>query len=251
MPRLMGGGAREEALRSVPALQCFNPARRYQYRQAHCWISDLLRRSIFNTQFSFQGRNSFHASSKFENMKYPKLIIVLAVTAYAILATTPNTRAASSAEIDQKSRAVFQKLYAKSPAARRVGQSAVAVLVFPEILKAGFIWGGQGGEGALISHGHTMGYYKTISASYGLQAGIQKFGYALFFMHNGDLDYLRKSRGWEIGSGPSLVIVDTGMAKSLTTTTLRKGVYAFIFSQRGLMAGLGLQGTKIMEIHPG
>jgi lipid-binding SYLF domain-containing protein len=182
---------------------------------------------------------------------HPKLVTVLAVTAGAILAaTTPNARAASATEIDQKSRAALQELYAKSPAARRVGHSAVAVLVFPEILKAGFIWGGQRGEGALMSHGHTIGYYKTVAASYGLQAGIQKFGYALFFMYDGDLAYLRKSHGWEIGSGPSIVIVDTGMARSLTTTTLRKGVYAFAFGQKGLMAGLGLQGSKIMEIHP-
>jgi len=195
--------------------------------------------------------NSFNQSNKYKNMKYPKLITILAITASAFLAaTTPNARAASAAEIDQKSRSALQELYAKSPAARRVGHSAIAVLVFPDIVKGGFIWGGQRGEGALMSHGHTIGYYKTIAASYGLQAGIQKFGYALFFMHNGDLDYLRKSRGWEIGSGPSLVIVDTGMAKSLTTTTLRKGVYAFAFSQKGLMAGLGLQGSKITEIHP-
>jgi len=104
---------------------------------------------------------------------------VLALTAGAILAaTTPCARAASAAEIDQKSRAALQDLYAKSPAALRVGHSAMAVLVFPDIVKGGFIWGGQVGEGALMSHGHTMGYYKTIAASYGLQAGIQKFGYA-------------------------------------------------------------------------
>jgi lipid-binding SYLF domain-containing protein len=101
-----------------------------------------------------------------------------------------------------------------------------------EILKGGF-WGEQRGDGALISHGHTIGYYKTGAASYGLQAGIQKFGYALFFMNNGDLAYLRKSRGWEIGSGPSLVIVDRGIAKSLTATTLRKGVHAFAFWAEG------------------
>jgi lipid-binding SYLF domain-containing protein len=94
------------------------------------------------------------------------------------------------------------------------------------------------------------GHYKSVAASYGLQAGIQKFGYALFFMTKGDLAYLHKSGGWEIGTGPSVVIVDTGMAKTLTTTTLRKGVYAFAFGQRGLMGGLGLQGSKITEIHP-
>jgi lipid-binding SYLF domain-containing protein len=70
-------------------------------------------------------------------------------------------------------------------------------------------------------------------------------------MTDGDLAYLRKSGGWEIGTGPSIVIVDAGMAKSLTTTTLRKGVYAIAFDQKGLMAGLGLQGSKITPIKPG
>jgi len=117
-------------------------------------------------------------------------------------------------------------------------------------LKGGFIVGAQHGEGALLSGGRTLGYYNTIAASYGLQAGVQKFGYALFFMTNSSLAYLDKSGGWELGTGPSIVVVDTGMAKSLTTTTLQKGVYALFFDQKGLMAGLGLQGSKITRITP-
>jgi lipid-binding SYLF domain-containing protein len=184
-----------------------------------------------------------------KHSKDRKQIIALAFALAAILTTTTsNALAASAAEMDQKSRAALQDLYAKSPAARNVGHHAVAVLVFPEILKAGFIVGAQNGDGTLISHGRTLGYYKTVAASYGLQAGAQKFGYALFFMNDRDLAYLHKSGGWEIGTGPSVVIVDAGMAKSLTTTTLRKGVYAIAFGQKGLMAGLGLQGSKITEI---
>jgi lipid-binding SYLF domain-containing protein len=110
--------------------------------------------------------------------------------------------------------------------------------------------GAQGGQGALLSGGKTLGYYSTVAASYGFQAGIQKFGYALFFMTDSSLAYLNKSGGWEIGTGPSIVVVDAGMAKSMTTTTLQKGVYAFFFSQKGLMAGLGLQGSKITRINP-
>jgi lipid-binding SYLF domain-containing protein len=186
-----------------------------------------------------------------KNTKHPKLFTVIVVICGTILAaTTPSTRAASAAQMDQKSRAALQELYAKSPAARRAGHSAVAVLVFPEILKAGFIFGAQHGDGALIFHGDTIGYYKTVAASYGLQAGVQRFGFALFFMTNSDLAYLHKSGGWEIGTGPNVTIVDAGMAKSFTTTTLRKGVYAFAFGQKGLMAGLGLQGSKITQIHP-
>ena len=79
---------------------------------------------------------------------------------------------------------------------------------------------------------------------------MQAFGYALFFMSDSALEYLDKNDGWEIGTGPSIVIVDEGMAKSLTTTTLGNDVYAFIFDQKGLMAGIGIQGSKITKIHP-
>ncbi|MGH8092931.1 MAG: YSC84-related protein [Chthoniobacterales bacterium] len=159
-------------------------------------------------------------------------------------------RADSAAEVRRDSRAALQQLYATTPAARGLRDSATAVLVFPRVVKAGFLVGGQHGDGTLFSGDKTLGYYKTVAASYGLQAGIQKFGYALFFMNQSDLDYLRKSNGWEIGTGPSVVIVDKGMARSFTSTTIKKGVYAFAFGQKGLMAGFGLQGTKITKINP-
>jgi len=111
--------------------------------------------------------------------------------------------------------------------------------------------GGQAGVGALIINGRTAGYYNTVAASYGFQAGLQKFSYAMFFMNDAALGYLNKSGGWEVGSAPSLVVVDTGLARSLSTTTLRKGIYVFFFSQKGLMGGIGLQGTKITRYTPG
>ena len=83
-----------------------------------------------------------------------------------------------------------------------------------------------------------------------MQAGLQSFSYALFFMDNASLNYLNRSEGWEIGVGPTIVVVDKGMARTLTTTTAQSGVYAFIFDQKGLMAGLGLQGSKISRIYP-
>ena len=108
--------------------------------------------------------------------------------------------------------------------------------------------GGLYGEGALREGSKTVGYYNTVAASYGLQAGIQKYGYALFFMTDAAFAYLDRSDGWEFGVGPSIVIVDEGMAKSLTSTTLKDDVYAFFFSHQGLMAGAGLQGSKITRI---
>jgi len=177
------------------------------------------------------------------------LTIILGLIAFALAGTSP-ANAASRSQIDRDADAALQQLFASTPAARMLAQEAKAILVFPSIVKAGFVVGVQGGNGALRKQGRTVGYYNTASGSYGLQAGVQKFGYALFFMSDSALGYLNKSGGWEIGVGPSIVVVDTGVAKALTTTTARKNIYAFIFSQKGLMAGLGLQGSKITRIYP-
>jgi lipid-binding SYLF domain-containing protein len=118
------------------------------------------------------------------------------------------------------------------------------------VIKAGLIVGGQYGVEALRKEGKTLGYYKTMAASYGLQAGVQSFGYALFFLTDDALEYLIKSAGWEIGVGPSIVVVDPGVASSTTTTTAQSDIYAFFFNQEGLMAGLGLQGSKITRFTP-
>jgi len=118
----------------------------------------------------------------------------------------------------------------------------------PIVVKAGFIFGAQGGEGTLFVHGRPSGRYRTVAGSYGLQAGVQKYGYALFFMNQKAVDWINNTRGWEIGTGPSVVLVDKGMARSFTSDTLHSGIYAFTFDQRGLMAGLGVQGSKISRI---
>jgi lipid-binding SYLF domain-containing protein len=165
--------------------------------------------------------------------------------------TRANGAASSASQISRDSRAALRSLYAQNPGARALGQRAKGVMVFPSIVKGGFMVGAQAGNGAMIRDtGEISGYYQSTAASYGLQAGIQEFGYALFFMDDGAYRNINRTGGWEIGSSPSLVVVDKGMAGSLTTTTLNKGTYAFFFNQRGLMGGLGLQGSKITRIHP-
>jgi lipid-binding SYLF domain-containing protein len=176
--------------------------------------------------------------------------VAFAVT-LAILAGVAGTAAAASAEaIDRDARAALADLYREVPAAKALAKRAKAILIFPSVVKGGLLVGGQFGEGALRKGGKTVGYYSTTAVSYGLQAGAQSFGYALFFMTDSGLKYLDKSEGWEIGVGPSVVVVDQGMAKTLTTTTARDDVYAFVFGQKGLMAGVGLQGSKIAPIRP-
>lgn len=176
--------------------------------------------------------------------------LALLLGAMLVLADAPVARADSAATIRSDAGAALDALYASVPGTRELGAKAKGILVFPRIVKAGFIFGAQGGDGALRKGGKTVAYYRNVAASYGFQAGIQSFGYALFFMDDEALGYLNKSGGWELGTGPSLVIVDEGFAKALTTTTLQKGVYAFIFDQKGLMGGIGVQGSKITRIHP-
>jgi lipid-binding SYLF domain-containing protein len=162
----------------------------------------------------------------------------------------PPANAMTAAEIDRELQKALSDLYAHSETARDFGAAAKGILVFPDVYKAGFLVGGAFGDGALLKNGRTAGYYRTIEASYGLQIGAQAFGYVLFFMQDSALEYLDKSEGWEIGVGPSLVIVDKGFAGSMTTTTAKDAIYAFFFDQKGIMGGLRLKGSKITQIHP-
>ena len=181
-----------------------------------------------------------------------KSLLVAAIFCVGLFSCPPRSVADSSrAELDTSARQALQDLCKTTPAAAALREKAVAVLVFPKILKGGFIIAGQYGDGVLFKHGKVDGYYNSISASFGLQAGAQRFGYALFFMTEDDLRYLSSSKGWEVGALPSLTVVDVGVARSLSTTTVQQGIYAFFFGQMGLMGGLSLQGTKITQIKPG
>lgn len=176
-----------------------------------------------------------------------RILVLLAAAAVALAIAAPPARAAD-ADLVRTSRRALDSLMATNPAARELKKKSRAVLVFPKMIKAGFLFGGQIGDGVLFEGDRVAGYYNSVAASYGLQVGGQVFGYALFFMNDGALDYLKKSSGWEIGSGPSVVVWDQGMGKSFSSTTLTQDVYAFIFNQKGLMAGVGIQGSKITRI---
>jgi len=177
-------------------------------------------------------------------------VILLIVTAVLSNPGTGSALAASAQEIDGKATQSLKSLYKNIPDAKTLAKNAKAILIFPSIVKGGFIVAGQYGDGALRKRGKTVAYYRSVAASYGFQAGVQSFGYALFFMDDDSLRYLDRSDGWELGTGPSLVVLDQGFGKSYSTTTLKSGVYAFIFDQKGLMGGIGLQGSKITRIQP-
>jgi lipid-binding SYLF domain-containing protein len=166
--------------------------------------------------------------------------------------TRMNQENVDSSQLAADSRTALRRLYTANPKARQLGARAKGILVFPEVTKGGVMLGGMGGNGALIrGDGSIRDFYQTGGLSYGLQAGVQRYGYALFLMDDQAFANLNRSGGWEIGSAPSLTVVDQGIAGSLSTSTIDSGTYAFFFDQRGLMGGLGLQGSKITRIQPG
>lgn len=181
-------------------------------------------------------------------MTMTRLAAPLLAMALLVPAMAPPALATSRDQLRRDASAALQSLCAQNSAAALLRKKARAVLVFPSVVKAGFLIGGQIGDGVLFKGGRASGYYNTVAGSYGLQAGGQVFGYALFFINDGALGYLDKSDGWEVGVGPSVVVVDSGMAKSITSTTISQDVYAFIFNQRGLMGGIGIQGSKITKL---
>jgi lipid-binding SYLF domain-containing protein len=169
-------------------------------------------------------------------------LLILAVAVSVIMIAAP-----AGAQLERDADAALKALYKSVPVAKKLGEEAKGVLVFPRIRKAGFLVGAQYGEGVLLKNGQSAGHYSMTAASYGLQAGVQEFAYAMFFMQDAALKYLDNSAGFEVGVGPSVVVMDSGKAKTLTTTTQRDDVYAFVFGQKGLMAGAGLQGSKITK----
>src|ERR671910_658463 len=181
----------------------------------------------------------------------PALLSFVLLATLALEVSRPAlSRGSSASEIDREAMQSLSNLYTNTPDAKVLADKAVAVLVFPRIVKGGFIIGGQFGDGALRKNGKSVAYYRSLAASYGFQAGIQAYGYVLFFMDDESLQYLDNSAGFELGTGPSLVVMDEGFGKNFSTTTIKKGVYAFIFNQKGLMGGVGIQGSKITQINP-
>jgi len=175
---------------------------------------------------------------------------MLATAALTTVGMTTPANAASEADLNKDSNQALQTLYKLHPFAEKLSHNAKAILIFPNVVKAGLIFGGAYGEGELQQGSKVDGYYNTVTGSWGFQAGAQSYSYIVFLMNAKALRYVHESHGWEIGVGPTVVVVDQGLAKNLSTSTLKDDAYAFIFGQQGLMAGVSLEGTKISRIKP-
>lgn len=174
--------------------------------------------------------------------------LFMAISSATPLGLIATANADTTVDLDRSSQQALHVLYSTHPSAEALSHKAKAILIFPNIVKAGLVFGGSYGEGQLIQGGQTEGYYNSVGGSWGLQAGAQSYGYAVFLMTDKAVQYVHQTHGWEIGVGPTVVVVDEGAAKNLSTSTLKNDAYAFIFNQKGLMAGVSIEGTKISKI---
>jgi lipid-binding SYLF domain-containing protein len=171
-------------------------------------------------------------------------LVLLSVLALAPL----SGRAASKAEIDARVREGVQELYKTSSAAKELAGKARAILVFPQVYKGGVGIGGEYGEGALLVGGRTVDYYNIASASVGFQLGAQKRAIAIMFMTDEAYKKFRDSDGWKAGVDGSVALATLGTGGALDTETVRKPIIGFVYSNKGLMYNLTLEGSKITRI---
>lgn len=201
----------------------------------------------YHSSTSAHTREELGAATPNSRRSVARLLAISAAT-FALSSFTPLAISATADDLNKDAAQALQMLYKTSPVAEELSKKAKAVLVFPKIIKAGLVFGGSYGEGVLNKKAGGVDYYNSVSASWGWQLGAESYGYVVFLISDKAVRYLEDSKGWEIGVGPSVVVVNEGIAKNLSSSTLKEDAYAFIFDQQGLMVSLSIEGTKISHI---
>ena len=156
--------------------------------------------------------------------------------------------AATAKEIDVSVDVALERFNTEVKGGKEFLKSAKGVLVFPKVYKAGFVVGGEYGEGALRIGGKTVDYYSTVAGSWGLQIGGQKKTVVLVFMQDEALKKFRASSGWKAGVDGSVALITVGGGEAIDTTNIKDPIIGFVFDQKGLMANLTLEGSKYTKL---
>ncbi len=180
----------------------------------------------------------------------PRLMLrqLLAVCVVLLSFSSFTVLAASKVELDAGINETLEKLYSESSAAKELGAKAKGILVFPKVIKGGMLVGGEYGEGGLVVEDRVISYYSTVTASIGLQLGIQARAQVIMFMDENALNNFRNSDGWEAGVDGSVAIAEFGAAGTLSSNTLQKPIIGLILDSKGLMYNLTFEGTKFTRI---
>jgi lipid-binding SYLF domain-containing protein len=183
-----------------------------------------------------------------ERRRFIGLVAAATLAGLTTLGGAPGARAETAKQIDAGADAALQRFYSKVAGSQAFVQSAKAILVFPNLVKAGIGIGGEYGEGALRIDGKTAEYYSASAASIGLQLGAQTHSVVIAFMKQEDLDKFRAASGWTAGINGSIALIDVGDGSTLTSDTVKDPIVYFTFDNRGLMFNLSLEGTKFAKI---
>ncbi|MCW3481538.1 YSC84-related protein [Neisseriaceae bacterium JH1-16] len=182
------------------------------------------------------------------------ILAALALSATTLIGCTTNTGAGGSSsakrqEIDSGVDSALSRLYSNVKGSRELVGKARGVLVFPSVVSAGLVVGGEYGTGSLREGGQTTGYYSTASGSFGLLAGAQTKTVVFLFMTQDALEKFKSSAGWTAGADASVALLKMGANGSIDTATATSPVLGFVMTNAGLMANLSLAGTKVSKLN--
>jgi len=191
------------------------------------------------------GHKNFSQTRRTIISAFTQWVLVLLI----LLFSTNVAFAATAKEIDVSVEVTLERFNKEIPGAESFIKKAKGVLIFPQVIKAGFGIGGEYGEGALRIGGKTVEYYSTMAASIGFQLGAQTKSIILVFTKEDALKAFRNSDGWKAGVDGSVALISLGMGDSLDTTNVKDPIVAFVFGQKGLMYNLTLEGSKLNKLH--
>jgi lipid-binding SYLF domain-containing protein len=175
--------------------------------------------------------------------------IWLLMALVALLVSLPLTANAKSAtEIEIGVTETLKRFRAEVSGGQKFLEKATGVLVFPSVIKAGVGIGGEYGEGALQIGGKTVQYYSTAAASIGFQLGAQSKSLVIVFLDKKVLKEFQESKGWKAGVDGSVALIKWGIGEDINTMDIKDPVVGFVFSNKGLMYNLTLEGSKFTKI---
>ena len=185
-----------------------------------------------------------------------KTVAMLAMAGMTLGGCTTTTTSGSTAEPSAQRMEIVQgvdstldRLYKEVKGSRELVGKASGVLVFPRVVSAGLVVGGEYGKGALRAGGRNEGYYSMGSLSVGLQAGAQSKAVIILFMTQDALSKFRNSSGWTAGVDGTVALLKVGANGEIDTNTATQPVEAMVLTNAGLMAGVSLEGTKITKLN--
>lgn len=176
------------------------------------------------------------------------LLTLLLVMPALLIIQVPESRAETAAEIDISVDVALKRFTGEVKGATAFLKAAKGILVIPNVKQAGFIVGGEYGEGALVINGKKVAYYNIVAGSLGYQLGVQQKDILLVFMTDEVLDKFRSGENWQAGVDGTVALMDVGAEASIDTATIKSPIVAFVFGQKGLMAGASIKGSKFTKL---